>query len=103
MKLVSIQSPYAGDPERNTAYARRALTDSLSRDEAPFASHLLYTQVIDESSRGAALQCDHAFLAKCDLVAFYMDLGFSPGMHLAHQKAIEFNVPIELRQIGICP
>lgn len=104
MKLVSIQSPYAGDIERNIIYARRALHDSLQRREAPFASHLLYTQVLIDGiaeCRALALKCDHAFLAKCDLVAVYRDLGVTEGMELALAKACELNIQIELRHIGI--
>ena len=44
MKLVIIESPYAGDIEKNVAYARDCVRDSLMRGEAPYASHLLYTQ-----------------------------------------------------------
>jgi hypothetical protein len=59
MKLVILESPYAGDVETNTTYARACVRDSLSRGEAPLASHLLYTQpgilrddVPDERQRG---------------------------------------------------
>jgi len=45
---VIIESPYAGDQKLNTEYARQCMRDCLNRGEAPFASHLLYTQVIDE-------------------------------------------------------
>ena len=50
MKRVILESPYAGDVERNVAYARACLRDSLLRGEAPIASHLLYTQpgVLDD-------------------------------------------------------
>jgi hypothetical protein len=48
MKLVILESPFAGDVERNTLYARHALKDSLMRGEAPIASHLLYPQVLDD-------------------------------------------------------
>jgi hypothetical protein len=44
MKRVILESPFAGDVERNLRYARAALRDSLHRGEAPLASHLLYTQ-----------------------------------------------------------
>ena len=44
MRLVIVESPYAGDIEANVAYARACLGDCLSRGEAPFACHLLYTQ-----------------------------------------------------------
>jgi hypothetical protein len=48
MKTVLIESPYAGDVERNERYARDAMRDCLIRGEAPFASHLLYTQVLND-------------------------------------------------------
>ncbi|SRR6266576_721146 len=103
MKLVSIQSPYAGDIERNVTYARRALQDSLQRGEAPFASHLLYTQVLIDGIaeyRALALKCDHAFLAECDLVAVYSDFGVTEGMETAIEKASELNIQIDFRHIG---
>jgi len=105
MKLVSIQSPYAGNIERNVAYARRALRDSLDLGEVPFASHLLYTQVLRDESpeRQRALECDHAFLAKCDLVAFYADFGISPGMDEAMAKADGLKIQMTIRYIGNCP
>ena len=40
MKLVVVESPYAGDVETNVRYARAAIRDCLMRGEAPFASHL---------------------------------------------------------------
>ena len=39
MRLVVVESPYAGDVEANLAYLRRAMRDCLLRGEAPFASH----------------------------------------------------------------
>lgn len=44
MRLVIVESPFAGDLPKNIAYARAAVRDSLARGEAPIASHLLYTQ-----------------------------------------------------------
>jgi len=42
MKKVIIESPYAGNIEQNIKYRLRAcLKDSLTRGEAPLASHLL--------------------------------------------------------------
>jgi hypothetical protein len=66
VRLVIIESPYAGDPDGNLAYARAALADSLARGEAPFASHLLYPQVLDDmipiSPRSTPIA---AFRAEC--------------------------------------
>ena len=52
-KTVLLESPYAGDtPEKvqeNIEYAQRAIKDCLERKEAPFASHLIYTQALDDN------------------------------------------------------
>lgn len=48
-QTVQLESPYAGDVARNRMYARRAMLDCLRHGEAPFASHLLYTQVLDDT------------------------------------------------------
>lgn len=44
MPLVVIESPYTGDVEGNVAYAKRCVMDCLKRGEAPYASHLFFTQ-----------------------------------------------------------
>lgn len=41
MVKVILESPYAGDVEKNIEYARLCLKDSLLRGESPIASHLL--------------------------------------------------------------
>ena len=40
LRRVILESPYAGEAERNVAYARRCVRDCLQRNEAPIASHL---------------------------------------------------------------
>lgn len=54
MRRVIVESPYAGDIERNMRYLRACLADCLRRGEAPFASHAIYTQpgVLDDSELG---------------------------------------------------
>lgn len=44
MMRVVVESPFAGDIQKNIEYARKCMADCLKRGEAPFASHLLYTQ-----------------------------------------------------------
>ncbi len=87
IKLVLIESPFAGDTKRNTRYARLCLEDSLYRDEAPFASHLLYPQVLTEAEddsdpqeRALGIRAGIAWGQKADLVAVYTDLGITEGM-----------------------
>ncbi len=59
LKRVILESPYAGDIERNIAYARAAVNDSLIHGEAPIASHLLYTQdgVLDDNIKSELSLC----------------------------------------------
>lgn len=92
-------------PERNVAYARRCLRDSLMRDEAPIASHLLYTQpgVLDDNDpheRLLGVNRGHAYLLVADLVAVYTDLGISPGMQTGIQRASMIGLRVDFRQIG---
>lgn len=84
--LVIIESPYAGDVPNNVDYARAALRDSLMRGEAPLASHLLYTQVLDDAvpeQRAQGIAAGLAWSRCADRHAFYVDRGMSPGMRLA--------------------
>jgi hypothetical protein len=105
MKLVLIESPYAGAVERNLAYARAALRDSLRRREAPLASHCLYTQpgVLDDTlpdERRRGIDAGHAWLQHADFVAVYADLGISEGMRQGVARALERGVPVVYRTIG---
>ncbi len=83
--LVIIESPYAGDVECNIEYARRCMLDSLTRGEAPIASHLLYTQpgVLDDnnpSDRRNGIDAGHAWYSVAEVAAVYTDLGMTRGM-----------------------
>lgn len=102
MKLVIIESPYAGDAERNMAYARACMADSLARGEAPYASHLLYTQpgILDDTipgERTRGILAGFAWASRCDLRVFYKDLGMSEGME---QGLLHAETPIEFRYLG---
>lgn len=108
MKLVVIESPYAGAIEANTEYARRAMRDSLDRGEAPTASHLLYTQpgVLDEGiagERALGIAAGFAWWQVAELVAFYVDRGWSPGMIAAYNRALTAGTPTEIRTIDPDP
>ena len=101
--LVVIESPYAGDVERNLRYARAAMADSLGRGEAPIASHLLYTQpgvLRDDSRWERAIGIDVGFAwgAHAERIVFYVDLGWSSGMYAAHYHWVG-DKPIEERTI----
>lgn len=88
MVLTIIESPYAGDIERNVRYARACLADSLKHGEAPIASHLLYTQpgVLDDAiadQRALGIAAGLAWARVAERHVFYTDLGWSHGMKAA--------------------
>ena len=100
---VVIESPYAGDTPLHVDYARAALLDSLGRGEAPIASHLLLTQVLDDNNpdeRTRGLQAGHAWIAQADQVVFYQDLGFSAGMEQGLAMAERAGIRCEVRYLG---
>ena len=105
MTLVIIESPYAGDVERNVKYARRAMKDSLERGEYPFASHLLYTQdgVLDDNipeEREKGIAAGYRWGNGADIIAFYVDYGMSNGMIEALDFYGDTDVLIHVRKIG---
>jgi hypothetical protein len=103
-KLVYIESPFAGEVGLNIEYARACMTDSLSRGESPFASHLLYTQegVLDDTipeERAKGIKAGFDFAAVCDLSAVYTDLGMSGGMKLGIENAEKAGREVEYRSL----
>jgi len=95
MKLVIIESPYAGAVEENQAYARKAMLDSLLRGESPYLSHLLITQVLDDDDqdqRRKGILAGHAWYKGADIVAFYYDLGITDGMAQAEDAVNAENI-----------
>lgn len=104
MRLVILESPYAGDVQRNISYARAALRDSLRRGEAPMASHLLYTQpgVLDDNNRDDRQRGIEAGLAwgrVADATVVYTDLGITPGMAAGIARAVLEGRPVERRSL----
>ncbi len=89
MKLVIVESPYAArgglSVVQHVHYAHLALADSLRRGEAPLASHLLYPQVLPDvgEDRDLGIAAGLAWADRGDMAAFYIDLGWSPGMNQA--------------------
>ena len=96
-----IESPYAGDTKRNIEYARLCIKDSLLRGESPIASHLLYTQVLDDTTpeeRELGIEAGLAWMCVADLHVFYVDYGMSSGMEYARRMS---KLPIEIRRMKI--
>lgn len=102
MKLVIIESPYAGNIHANTEYARACLKDSLKRGESPYASHLLLTQVLDDAKpeeRKQGIEAGLQWGKNADLTAVYTDRGISVGMIEGIRRAFDEGRPVELRSL----
>lgn len=107
---VMIESPYGcSDPglvELHTLYARLCLAHSIREGEAPFASHLLYPQVLDdrdpeERRKGVALGLRWASVA--DKIVFCVDLGVSTGMWEMERWAQHNKIPTQDRHLSRLP
>lgn len=102
VRLVIIESPLAGDVAANQEYARRCMLDSLKRGEAPFTSHLLYPQVLDDanaSERKQGIEAGLAWGKKADLTVVYTDRGISEGMRLGIARANKEGRRVVYRQL----
>jgi len=102
MKLVILESPFAGDVSRNIRYARAATKDCLLRGESPFLSHLLYTQpgILDDddpAERALGMAAGHDWIVASEYSVAYIDLGISPGMRLGIDKAYGLGHKVEFR------
>ena len=106
MIRVCIESPFAGDVERNLRYLRACMADCIARGEAPYASHGLYTQpgVLDDddpAERTLGIAAGFAWAEVASKRVVYMDLGMSKGMLAGIRHAEELNQPVEERWLGV--
>jgi hypothetical protein len=104
MRMVIVESPYAGDVERNVRYARACIAHCLSLGEAPFASHLLYTQpgILDDANaaeRRQGMAAGFEIGRRADRTVVYTDLGISRGMRQGIDAADEADRPVEYRTL----
>ena len=106
MRRVVIESPYAGNVAQNMAYLRRCMRDCLLRGEAPFASHAIYTQVLDDSipsERKWGIEAGFAWRDLAEATVVYTDLGTSEGMKLGIEDAEKKGRPVEYRSLSSLP
>lgn len=110
-RIVVLESPYAGNVERNLAYIRAGMRDAFLRGELPIASHALYTQpgVLDDTNpKERALGIKAGFVVAeilhwCSSLpvarVFLRDLGMSGGMVAGQEHAEEIGMATESRSI----
>lgn len=104
MIKVIIESPYAGNVEKNIKYARECMSHSLKQGEAPLASHLLYTQegILDDDlseERQLGINAGLLWGREAEKTVVYEDLGITDGMKLGIERAQKENRLIEFRRI----
>lgn len=104
MKKVILESPFAGDVERNIRYARACVRDSLLRGEAPIASHLLYTQpgILDDdipAERQHGIDAGLAWRTVSEGTVVYTDMGTSRGMQYGIDAARASGKSVEFRTL----
>jgi hypothetical protein len=106
MQLVILETPYASETEEgcllNIEFARLCMRDCFLRGEAPFASHLLYTQpgILDDkepSERMLGINSGLLWGKAASKTVVYLDKGVSKGMVYGIQNAKENNRDIEYR------
>lgn len=94
-KPIVIESPFAGFRALHRAYLQAAIRDCLRRGETPYASHQMLTAALMDEvpeqrelglAAGLAMR-DHLVGAGA-AVAFYVDLGWSPGMELSRSRGL---------------
>lgn len=102
MKRVIVESPLSGNWSVNVEYARQCMAHCLKRGEAPFASHLLYTQILDDNlpiERELGMAAGFAWMAVADYVVVYVDLGISLGMKDGIKQAKAYGLDIQYRSL----
>jgi hypothetical protein len=67
-KRIIMESPFAGDVSKNVIYAKALMHNLSHKGYAPSASHLLYTQMLDDTKE------------------FDRNLGINKGLDYAHNK-----------------
>lgn len=89
---------------RNRKYLTECLRDSLLRGEAPFASHAIYTQALDDtipSERELGIMAGFEWGDTVNKVVVYIDLGVSSGMRQGIEAALARGADVEYRRLHV--
>lgn len=95
-KLVYIASPYAGDTERNIAFARAACRLAVDQGFVPVAAHLLYPQFLDDTvpvQRELGIRLGLKLLAACSEL-WLCGERISDGMQEEWKEAERLGMPV---------
>ncbi len=105
MKRVVIESPYAGNVMMNEVYGEVCMHDCLvNYNEAPYASHLLYTRnhVLRDTipaDRKLGIEAGFCWRDVAEKTIFYVDLAMTSGMKLGIEDCENKGKPYEVRRL----
>ncbi len=95
MKIIYVVSPYAGDIEKNTEFAKTACRFVMNEGHAFFCPHLLYPNILDEQNpqqRQLGLDMGLAMLQNCNELWCFGD-HISYGMMAEIEEAQRLSIP----------
>lgn len=103
-----IESPYAGNIERNMAFLRAAMRECLLKGEAPYASHAIYTQpgVLrdeDPAERKHGIDAGLAWSEAGQKIVVYTNFGISRGMEYGIKRHQDAGKIVEMRVLDGWP
>lgn len=96
MKLIYVASPYAGDVEKNVAYAKRVCREIAEHGYAFVAPHLMYPAVLDDAvpeERQTGIEMGLTLLSRCDELWAFGPV-VSSGMQREIAEAERLRIPI---------
>ena len=102
---VIVESPYAGELDRNINYARCCVRYCLMNGLAPYASHLLYTQTgvlndDDAYERWLGIEAGLMWGGKAKYSFVFTDFGMSRGMIYGVDAAKRVGRPVRYIRLG---
>lgn len=95
MKIIYVASPYAGDIEKNTEFAKTVCRFVMNEGHAFFCPHLLYPNILDEQNpqqRQLGLDMGLAMIQNCDELWCFGD-HISLGMMAEIEEAQRLSIP----------
>ena len=106
IRLVCVESPYKATNEhsieQHRSYLQQCLADCVKRQESPYASHMMLTDVLDDDDpveRAFGIKAGWEWGIMAEAIVVYGDLGISEGMKRSIEYYESFNIPIERRTI----
>jgi hypothetical protein len=106
-RRVLLETPFTGPtPEiraRNKRYLEACLRHLLLRGDAPFASHKLYTDALDDDvpeERDIGIKAGFVYREVTEVTVVGVDEGISGGMQWGIDQAKKMGHPVENLELG---